>query len=296
MGDTNISFLDLKALSEPASKLIEAVSSAVGVLYEPTRLRRRAKADADAALILAESEGAERGMALRAAERINSREIRRQENIERVIKGALGYLPESVSGEKVDEDWVVQFFDYCQDVGDEEMRSLWAKILAGEVTTPNSYSPRTLHTVKLLRKEDAHLFTRFCGYVWEVGDVAGYIWAGTTDALLASKGLSPKHCIHLQTIGLVETFGPLQVHEKAPLVASYHSRKYIFTLVNSPGTVMDMTSKGENPSYRNIGIHLLTEVGRELAPLSAASPDDTYLTALAESLEFNEVKMTSAEG
>lgn len=296
MGDTNISFLDLKALSEPASKLIEAVSSALGVLYEPTRIRRRAKADADAALILAENEGGERGVALRAAERINKREIRRQENVEAVVKGALGYLPESVSEEKVDEDWIVQFFDYCQDVGDEEMRSLWAKILADEVTAPNSYSPRTLHTVKLLRKEDAHLFTRFCDYVWEVGDLAGYIWSGTTDALLASRGLSLKQWIHLQTIGLVETFGSLEVHEDVPLVGSYHGRKYVFTLINLAGTVMDRTRKDEKPSYRNVGIHALTEVGRELAPLSAASPVDKYLTALAESLEFNQVKMTSAEG
>lgn len=59
---------------------------------------------------------------------------------------------------------------------------------------------------------------------------------------------------------------------------------------------MDMTRKGENPSYRKVGIHLLTEVGRELAPLSTTSPDDEYLTALAESLEFNQVKMTSTEG
>jgi hypothetical protein len=295
MGDTNISLLDLKALSEPASKLIEAVSSAVGVLYEPTRVRRKAKADADAAIILAQGE--ERlGTALRAAERVSSREIRRQRNIESVVEGALRYLPESVGEEEVEGDWVVQFFDYCQDVGDEEMQSLWAKILAGEVAAPKSYSPRTLHTVKLLRKDDAQAFARFCGYVWEVGDLVGYVWAGRTDALLEAEGLSLQRLIHLQTIGLVQTYGSLQVHEDTPLVGSYHGKRYVFTLDNTVKSIMHSTEKGENYAYRNIGIHLLTEVGRELAPLCGAGSHEEYLTTLSESLEFNQVKMSAADG
>ena len=34
MGESNVSLLDLGKLSEPATKLIKAVSRAVGVLYE----------------------------------------------------------------------------------------------------------------------------------------------------------------------------------------------------------------------------------------------------------------------
>ncbi len=48
MSDINFSLIDLRALSKPATKLIEAVRSATGIIYEPTRIRRKAKADADA--------------------------------------------------------------------------------------------------------------------------------------------------------------------------------------------------------------------------------------------------------
>ena len=48
---------DLKALAEPASKVIEAIRGAIGTLYEPTHVRRMARAEADAAAIQSKSKG-----------------------------------------------------------------------------------------------------------------------------------------------------------------------------------------------------------------------------------------------
>lgn len=166
MADNNFSLIDLKALSEPACKLIEAVKDAVGVLYEPRHIRRVAKAQADAALINLEGEIELQEVAHRASERIRKRELRRQQNVESIVSSALEHLPSSISQDTVDEDWVTQFFEQCQDVGNPEMQSLWAKLLAGEVTQPGTYSRRTLNLVRLMSKDDAVLFTTFCGYVF----------------------------------------------------------------------------------------------------------------------------------
>jgi hypothetical protein len=54
MGD-KFSLIDLKALSEPACKLIETVGYAIGALYEPTRIVRKAKAEAKAMKVQAEA-------------------------------------------------------------------------------------------------------------------------------------------------------------------------------------------------------------------------------------------------
>lgn len=48
MGDASL--INIGELSKPATVLIEKISGAVGILYEPTRIRREAKAKADAAL------------------------------------------------------------------------------------------------------------------------------------------------------------------------------------------------------------------------------------------------------
>lgn len=286
MPDINLSLIDLKALSEPACKLIEAVRSAVGLLYEPWHVRRMAKAERDAALIRAKGEvdivitkarGAEKftkeleEIALRASERLNNRELRRQMNIESITVKALEELPDSVSEEKVDEDWIAQFFNYCQDVGDEEMQTLWARLLAGEVARPGSYSLRTLQLVRMLRKSDAELFTRFCSYVWTYYPEGAmtHIYNEQTDELLKSKGFHFGDFLHLQSLGLIEGAGALIIYAietSEPHEFLYYGKRHLITAL--PPVHLYMRP--------------LTDIGRELAPISGSEPDEEYRVALVE--------------
>ena len=117
----------LKPLSEPVVKLIDTVSGAVGAVYEPRRIRRKASADADASITLAKGRVEVQEIEFRAAQRIMRREIRRQQNIESIIEKAVQQLPETASDEPVDEDWIHQFFEQCQDVSNDEMQGIWAR-------------------------------------------------------------------------------------------------------------------------------------------------------------------------
>ena len=156
----------LSALSEPICKLIEAVTQCLGTLYEPTRIRRKAKAEADASLILAETDAERQALLKRAAHRLAIQEVRRQNNIESIINKAVKSLPETVSSEPVDQDWVSRFFDECKDVSNEELQKVWARILAKEVASPGSCSRKTLSILKDLSAKDADLFNRICNLLW----------------------------------------------------------------------------------------------------------------------------------
>src|SRR5690606_25427708 len=68
---------------------------------------------------------------------------------------------QSVTDEPLDEDWKTRFFNIAEDISNEEMQSLWGKILAGEIKQPKSYSLRTLELLKNLSKEEAEVFTKF---------------------------------------------------------------------------------------------------------------------------------------
>ena len=153
--------LNLEALSKPACKLIEVVRAATGVVYEPTQIKRRAKAEAEAKTILATADAEAAEIAYRAAARLGHIEVRRQENIESIVDKAVDNMPDEASEEPVDQDWVHQFFEQCQDVSNEQMQALWARLLASEVARPGSFSPRTMSVVRFLRVEDAALFTKF---------------------------------------------------------------------------------------------------------------------------------------
>ena len=273
--------------TEPISKLVEAVRGAVGTLYEPTRIRRKAEAEADAAKIAAKTEvdiakiklegiPELQELALRANERINYRELRRQRNIESVVSKAVHQLPESVSDEKVDEDWIVQFFNYAQDVGNEEMQTLWARLLAGEVAEPGSFSLRTLHTIKMLSPFDAALFEHLCNYLWNESIYLSFDSVSSeTQAWLNDKRLSNNNLLHLESLNCITGAGRvIQPLPDDPLEVDYFGKRYRFCVPED----------NESPeSLWGISMQQLTKVGEELRTLCDPEPDEEYCNALVQS-------------
>jgi len=199
------SLVDLGSISEPITKLIETVSNAIGVLYEPKQIVRKAIAEKEAAIIRAEADveidkihsRAEKekeqqqedaqgvislayklsasqelqrdvqieSIEVRTQKRISIQEIRRQINTESIINKAVKYLPEKVSDEKVDDDWVRFFFNYAQDISNSDIQNIWAKLLAGEVAKPGSFSYRAINTLRLFNQHEAIVFSTYCRQV-----------------------------------------------------------------------------------------------------------------------------------
>jgi hypothetical protein len=244
----------------------------LGRFYEPSPVRHKAKAGAR---LLLERTLDAKELTRRAKERAEHREVRRQRNIERIIELAKAELPETVNDRPVDEDWVAYFFTLSQDVGDEVMQTLWARILAGEVGQPGSYSLRTLGTVRTLRKEDAHLFSRYCCYVWEMGNGAkGVLTSTHVNRWLAEHGFSSlelERLRNLQLVGSALRYSLVEV-EFAPS-AYYFGEQYRFS-----GSLISILS-------RYVSAVHLTDVGAELFPLSGARRDPEYLDLLIRSLK-----------
>lgn len=277
MAENSLSLIDLKALSEPANKLIDAAASAVGILYEPTRIRRKARAEADVAAILARGDEEVQEINLRAAERLANNELRRQKNIESIVVQAVEALPDQVSDEPVDEDWVAQFFSYSQDVSNKQMQDVWAKILAGEFTKPNSFSPRTLHIVRHLRQNEATDFRVFCSHVF---DSQYLIRSDATDAYIASLGLNTMTLKNLENVGLINT--GLSFNSKIfgdGMSLQYFGQSYSMTLNESEDKDDPLSSFS-----RMLNIYTLTLEGRELAFVTGAEANTEYIKQLQSSL------------
>ena len=73
--------LDIGKLSKPATVLIEKISNAVGILYEPKRIINNAKAEAEAKKIQAIANLEINELEQRALERFIHQEARKQKNI-----------------------------------------------------------------------------------------------------------------------------------------------------------------------------------------------------------------------
>jgi hypothetical protein len=160
------------AIPNAVAKLIDTVGSQIGLFLEPTHIRRKgqaeadvlvseAKAKADIAVIKLQNKQAIQHIEDRTVERLRKREEKRQANLEAIAAKATQELPQAVSDAPVDEDWIAQFLNHSQDVSNEQMQTLWGRLLAGEVTKPGSFSLRALAIVKVMSKDDANLFIVF---------------------------------------------------------------------------------------------------------------------------------------
>ncbi len=198
----NNSIINLGNLTKPATVLIEKVSNAVGVLYEPRRIIKKAEAEAEVAKIKALagielSEIEERGVL-----RLIHQQTRKQENIEKITAKAARSLPPDAKTEYLEEDWVAHFFDQCENVSDEQMQSLWSSLLAGEATKPGTYSKRTVDFVASMDKKDADLFTSFCQFTWMIDTPTPLIFDQENE-IYTNQGINFISLKHLDAIGLI---------------------------------------------------------------------------------------------
>lgn len=108
-------------------------------------------------------------------QRVAFQEEKRQRNIAAVVTSAANELSgvDEVPDQEPDHDWTARFFDDVQDVSSEDMQTLWAKVLAGEVERPGSTSIRTLSVLRNLDQSIARLFQDLCSISISVADPTG---------------------------------------------------------------------------------------------------------------------------
>lgn len=173
---------DLAGLSEPITKLIEVIGCGIGKFLEAGHIKRNAKAEAykietisnpilnsnipiiydDGKVQINSTDFDE--LVKRTGSRLAFQEIQKQQNIESVIVKTYAELENEppVSDEPVDPDWILRFFNSIEDISNDDMQTVWAKILAGEIKQPKSVSLRTLDVVKNLSPDEAKQFEEIC--------------------------------------------------------------------------------------------------------------------------------------
>lgn len=295
MGDT---VEVVKALVSPCEKLIDAVQAAIGKAYEPHYVKKMAEAKAHEIAVIGEAMRESCDIPIsydksdivmdttnweqfvnRTQSRLAFQELKKQENIEAVILQAYYELEgeTEVSNDPIDSDWLLRFFNSVKDVGTEEVRNLWVKILAGETKLPGTVSLRTMAMVQNISKEEARLFQRVLPLVLK---------ARRNDYFLVSDSdILRKYNIHyddllvLDECGLVMSSHSTMVllsaaDEDEELMRSFRSKKHIVRL-------HDPLVKQQRVA---LSIYPLTKAGKELANILCVDSNDDWVFDVAESV------------
>ena len=260
------SLINLGDISKPATVLIEKISDVIGGYFKPYQIRRVAKAEADAEIIKAQAQIEVTDLQRRALVRFVTEEARKQDNIENITQKALPQLEETSNPKNMEDDWVANFFDKCRIVSDEEMQSLWAKVLAGEANSPGTYSKRTVNFLSSLDKTDANLFTSLCGFGWFIGDIVPLIF-DAKQPIYNGQGINFNTLTHLDNIGLV-SFNSLAGFKRLKF-----PKRIIIIYYRSLFTI---EFKKESDNDLEIGHVLLTKIGQQLASICGSKPVDGF--------------------
>jgi len=269
---TSSSLINLGDLSKPADTLIKKVSKAVGGIFAPYQIKRVARAEAEAALIKAQTEIHITDLHRRAVHRFVEEEAKHQKNMEDITAKALPQLNDKADPLKVEDDWIANFFDKCRIVSDDEMQGLWSRILAGESNSPGTYSKRTVNFLSDLDKRDAEKFTHLCGFAWMIAGFRPLIY-DVHHAIYNNQGIDFYWLSHLESIGLIQFdnlggFRLLQLPKRFSLL--YYGKP----------VCLEMPKDSDNEMQ--IGTVMLTRIGQELAPISGSKPVDGFLEYVTE--------------
>lgn len=258
--------INLGDLSKPATVLVEKVCNAVGIIYEPTRVKRMARAEAEAEKIKAIARIELSEIEHRALDRLVHQEARKQENIEEITAQAVAALPDSAKVQNLEEDWVAYFFKQCDTVSDKEMQSLWARLLCGEATNPGTFSKRTVDFISAVDKKDASLFTKFCQFIWVVDDVVPLIYEQTNE-IYTKHGITFDTLKHLDAIGLI-SFESLSSYARTGFGKYHHAFYY------GQPTLIEFSADEKNQV--DTGHALLTAIGKELVPICGSTRNQEF--------------------
>ena len=145
-------------------KFTETISNALGLTA--IGIKKNAKAESYASIIKAKTDAEVALIKIQGEEKVAqyllSRNKQKLENVESIIsKAEKQFIPnEPVSDKPVDHDWMNRFLNIAEEISDEDMRNLWAQVLAGEVKKPQSYSLRTLEVLRNMTKSEADLVVK----------------------------------------------------------------------------------------------------------------------------------------
>ncbi|AEV28938.1 Protein of unknown function (DUF2806) [Sphaerochaeta pleomorpha str. Grapes] len=265
----------ISKLAEPINTAIIKIANATGVIYEPTRVKRKAKAEAMTDLIRMRTLF---GFTKKESQSIMRMNYIKHDNYQGVLNKAIPNFKVSSSTfnpNKVDQDWLRLHFEKSSISSDDEMQHLWAKIIAGEFNCPGSFSRQTLVIVEQLDKGTAQLFTRFGSCFFKFGGLlsAYYIENDETERIL---GISYFDTIQLESLGLIKK--QIKTGFKTlGLISDESVMNYEY--FDEEGDIPLQSTKDGDQEFYSLPVEsiLLTRTGRELGEICGATKNLEYL-------------------
>jgi len=216
--------------------------------------------------------------------------LRKQQNIESIIQKAIQHCSDSEVTDRADKDWFNSFIELAEDVSNKTMQDLWAKILAGEISSPGSFSLKSLKAFRTMSIIEAKLLAKACALAMKdhsrknIRIISG---AAQMPGLTNFFSKNRERKINLGVFGL--TYSDLLTLADNHLIFIQEAE----TLPIAKKETLTFTYNGANLTFsankKNclLSFYKFTPIGSELAELIMDKPNSLYLSTLKQ--EFTEL-------
>lgn len=186
---------------------------------------------------------------------------------------------------KYNFDWFIRFFDAASNISNEEMKTLWASVLAGEVYKSGSFSLRTIDTLYNMTPFEAELFS----------DISKIVLDGSM--LFSSMGevgqeINEQYRFDNDSLRLLEECGLINGLRMQSQLELFPGESGGFTCGNNLLLFSSLSDEGVVVNYN---CYNLTMVGQQLYSVVYSCSDESYLRKLGrkirESNAFLKVSM-----
>lgn len=166
IGEIISGWLGIKLPSIPMPQTLKNLDKAVSTLVVAVGLNFEERVNVNTSKVVAKGKIDVEGLYR------NAEEKRKIENKAEIVKIALEDLGSKHANDdkddatkEIEDDWLNLFARIAEDKSSDELKSLFGKILSGEIRKPGSFSLRTLQFLSTLSKDDAQAISQFFSYV-----------------------------------------------------------------------------------------------------------------------------------
>lgn len=287
------SLVELGKLTEPATALIEKISNAVGILYEPRRIIKLAEAQAHADLINFNSKKNLTDLEQRAIASLIEKEKIKQDNVEKITINAISSLSNDAKPEEISNDWLNYFFNQCEIITEPDMQRVWGEMLARKASSSTEYSKRTLSVLATLEPSDARLFTKFCAFTATIAGIPELLIYSNDANIYVDNEVDFGNALHIQSLGLIHFSDSGYALDVSEVLTSdelnegtsnfdlqYFDKKYEISFKNED---QPMTKSGK--IHVSTGLANFTTTGKELFRICSPRPNHEFEKYLRRQLK-----------
>lgn len=233
----------------------------------------------------------------RSTKRERLASLRKQKNIETIMEKTFAFCASKSIDKRTDLDWFNRYITLAEDVSNKTMQDLWAKILAGELSRPGSYSLKALKVFRDMSIVDAKLLAKACSLAVKdqskknIRIISGaYQQPGLFNFFNKDRqiyiNISHFGLNYADILSLADNHLLYKQENESNMMANGEALNF-----NYNGVPLKLNAKKPNIALQ---FYKFTSIGAELANLISDKPNDDFLTVLKQQLSHH-FEMTEVE-